>query len=349
MISIVLPVYNEQENVRAVYESLTVEMDLLGDPYELIFVDDGSSDGSLRVLKELCQIDSRVRALSLSRNFGHQIAISAGLEHASGHAVVVMDADLQHPPEVVPELVARWKAGFDVVYTIRLGSDHAGPFKRFTATVFYRIVNRICDVKITPNAPDFRLMDRRVVEALLQMPERARFLRGLVTWVGFKQTAVEFVAKPRLHGSTKYPLSKMIRFSVDGITAFSSVPLRLSSYIGFFTALAGLPYAVWAVYSRLFTDNAAQGWASVIVAVLFLGGVQLIAIGILGEYLGRIYEEVKGRPLYVTREIFGASSRIGELAVASLSPERREAATPAGIQHPSPSLPRQRPARILSR
>jgi len=350
MISIVLPVYNEQENVRAVYERLTAEMDRLDDPYELVFVDDGSSDGSLKILRELCQGDSCVRAISLSRNFGHQIAISAGLEHASGHAVIVMDADLQHPPEIVPELIARWKAGFDVVYTVRAGSDHAGFFKRFSAAAFYRLLNRICDVKITPNAPDFRLLDRRVVDALLQMPERARFLRGLVNWVGFKQTAVEFVANPRLHGSTKYPLSKMIRFSIDGVTAFSSVPLRLSSYMGLLAALAGVPYAVWAVYARLFTDSVVHGWASVIVAVLFLGGVQLIAIGILGEYLGRIYEEVKGRPLYVARELFGGlTPRTAELSAAGVSAERRDAIVDTAIHLPAPSKPRRQPARVLSR
>jgi dolichol-phosphate mannosyltransferase len=352
MISIVLPVYNEQENISAIYERVTAEMDRLEDPYELIFVDDGSSDGSLKALKDLCQLDSSVRAISLSRNFGHQIAISAGLEHASGQAVIVMDADLQHPPEILPELVARWKAGFDVVYTVRAGSEHAGVFKRISAAAFYRILNRICDIKLTPNTPDFRLLDRRVVDALLRMPERARFLRGLVSWVGFRQTAVEFVASPRLHGTTKYPLSKMIRFSVDGVTAFSSVPLRLSSYMGVFAALACIPYAIWAIYSRLFTNNAAHGWASVIVAVLFLGGVQLIAIGILGEYLGRIYEEVKGRPLYVAREIFGTAPRTGELTAAGVSQERRDGVTDGAIgalQLPAPSQPRRRPARILSR
>jgi polyisoprenyl-phosphate glycosyltransferase len=349
MISIVLPVYNEQENIRAVYDRLTVEMDRLGDPYELVFVDDGSSDGSLSELKDLCQLDSCVRAISLSRNFGHQIAISAGLEHAFGQAVIVMDADLQHPPELIPQLVAHWKAGFDVVYTVRAGNEHAGTFKRVSAAAFYRILNRICDIKITPNTPDFRLMDRQVVDTLLRMPERARFLRGLVSWVGFKQIAVEFVAKPRLHGSTKYPISKMIRFSLDGVTAFSSVPLRLSSYMGFLIALAGLPYAIWAVYSRLFTNNAAQGWASVIVAVLFLGGVQLIAIGILGEYLGRIYEEVKGRPLYVAREMFGTAPR-AELTVAGVPSQERHEAGPLGSVHlPPPSAPRRRAARILSR
>jgi glycosyltransferase involved in cell wall biosynthesis len=349
MISIVLPVYNEQDNVGLIYQRLTTEMERLGEPYELLFVDDGSSDGSLGVLTDLCQVDPHVRAISLSRNFGHQIAISAGLEHASGQAVIVMDADLQHPPEVVPELIAQWKAGFDVVVTVRAGVEHAGLFKRVSAAAFYNILNRICDIKLTPNTPDFRLMDRRVVDTLLRMPERARFLRGLVNWVGFKQTAVEFVASPRLHGKTKYPLSQMVRFSVDGVTAFSSAPLRLSSYMGLLAALASVPYAIWAVYSRLFTNDAVHGWASVIVAVIFLGGVQLIAIGILGEYLGRIYEEVKGRPLYVAREIYGMSPAAAELTVANLAQDRRDAVAHGALHLPSPSKPHRRPARVLSR
>ena len=350
MISVVLPVFNEQENILAVHKRLTEELAKAGEAYELLFVDDGSSDGSLKILKELCQVDPKVRAISLSRNFGHQVAISAGLEHAVGQAVIVMDADLQHPPEVVPELIARWKAGYDVVYTVRGGHEHAGMFKRVSAAAFYNLLNRMCDIKITPNAPDFRLMDRQVVNALLQMPERARFLRGLVTWVGFRQTSVEFVAKPRLHGNTKFSLSKMIRFSIDGVTAFSSVPLRLSAYMGLLAALSGVPYALWAVYARLFTaDRVVHGWASVIVAVLFLGGVQLIAIGILGEYLGRIYEEVKGRPLYVARQIYGVAPRAADVRIAGAAPEHHDAAAHLVIPISPSSKPRRRPARALGR
>jgi dolichol-phosphate mannosyltransferase len=311
MISIVLPVFDEEENIGEVHAALTEQLTRLDDAYEIIFVDDGSRDRSLDRIRELCARDPHVKGISLSRNFGHQIAISAGLEYAAGDATIVMDADLQHPPDLIPEMVARWREGYDVVYTIREGRDHAGPLKRWSASLYYRLMNRMSDIEITSNTPDFRLMDRRVVEALRQMPERTRFLRGLVRWVGFRQTGLRFVAAPRTHGTTKFPLSKMLRFSMDGVTAFSTVPLRLASYIGLLAAITSIPYALWAVYVRLFTNEAVHGWASVVVAVLFLGGVQLISIGIMGEYLGRVYEEAKGRPLYLTREV------IGEIGAAS--------------------------------
>jgi glycosyltransferase involved in cell wall biosynthesis len=305
VISIVLPVFDEEDNIGEMYEALTQQLVRLEEPYEIVFVDDGSRDQSLERIRELCLRDVHVKGVSLSRNFGHQIAISAGLEYAFGDAVIVMDADLQHPPSLLPEMIARWRGGHDVVYTIREGRDHAGPLKRWSASVFYGLLNRMCDIEIPSNTPDFTLMDRRVVDALRRMPERARFLRGLVRWVGFKQTGIPFVAAPRTHGTTKYPLSKMLRFSLDGVTAFSTVPLRLASYVGLFAAISGIPYALWAVYTRMFTDRAVEGWASVIVALLFLGGVQLLSIGIMGEYLGRVYEEAKGRPLYLTQELIG--------------------------------------------
>ena len=305
MISIVLPVFDEEENIGEVYEALTAQMVRIGEPYEIVFIDDGSRDNSLERIRELAARDAHVKGISLSRNFGHQVAISAGLEVASGDATIVMDADLQHPPDLIPEMIARWREGNDVVYTIREGRDHAGPLKRWSASLYYRLMNRMSDIEITANTPDFRLMDRRVVDALRQMPERTRFLRGLVRWVGFRQTALRFVAAPRTHGKTKFPLSKMLRFSLDGVTAFSTVPLRLASYVGLFAAVSSIPYALWAIYVRLFTDQAVHGWASVVVAVLFLGGVQLISIGIMGEYLGRVYEEAKGRPLYLAREVIG--------------------------------------------
>jgi glycosyltransferase involved in cell wall biosynthesis len=328
VISIVLPVFDEEENIVEVYEALTDQLVSLGEPYEIVFVDDGSRDGSLERIRELSIRDSNVKGVSLSRNFGHQIAISAGLEYASGDATIVMDADLQHPPDLIPQMIARWREGFDVVYTIREGRDHAGPLKRWSAALYYRLMNRMSDIEITSNTPDFRLMDRRVVEALRQMPERTRFLRGLVRWVGFRQTALRFVAAPRTHGKTKFPLSKMLRFSVDGVTAFSTVPLRLASYVGLFAAVSSIPYALWAIYLRLFTNEAVHGWASVVVAVLFLGGVQLISIGIMGEYLGRVYEEAKGRPLYLTREVIG---EIGALSSSRQHPWREREAMAVAI------------------
>jgi dolichol-phosphate mannosyltransferase len=305
MISVVLPIFNENENIDVVAEAVSAELDRLARPYEVIFVDDGSTDGSFERLRQLAHLDSRIKVVRLSRNFGHQIAISAGLEFASGDAVIVMDADLQHPPELIPELVAQWEQGYDVVYTVREGRDHAGLLKRSSAAMFYWLMNRMCDIDIASNTPDFRLMNRRVVDVLLRFPERSRFLRGLVRWVGFRQKAVPFTARPRSHGRTKYPFARMLRFSVDGITAFSIVPLRLASYLGVLVALSGIPYASWAVYKRLFTDEAVHGWASLVVALLVIGGLLLVCIGIIGEYLGRIYEEVKGRPLYIADEVIG--------------------------------------------
>jgi glycosyltransferase involved in cell wall biosynthesis len=312
------------------------QLERLGTSFELIFVDDGSTDGSLRVLAELSRLDSHIKAVRLSRNFGHQVAISAGLEYASGDAVIVMDADLQHPPELIPELVAHWKDGYDVVYTIRIGQAHANFFKRVTAALFYRLLNRICDIDISidANTPDFRLLDRRVVDVLRRLPERARFVRGLVRWVGFRQKAVHFTARRRMRGSTKYPLSRMLRFSMDGVTAFSTMPLRFASYLGGLAAFGAIPYAMWAVYKRLFTDDAVHGWASVVVAVLVLGGVQLICLGIIGEYLGRVYEESKGRPLYITDKVIGDFGPTMAAAESRSATSWDDSATPVAVGAP---------------
>jgi dolichol-phosphate mannosyltransferase len=339
MLSVVLPIFNEEDNVAAVAAAVGAQLEALGKSYEIIFSDDGSRDGSLDIVRNLSARDPRIKAVRLSRNFGHQVAISAGLEYATGDAVIVMDADLQHPAELIPQLVAQWELGYDVVYTIREGRDHAGPLKRLSAAGFYRLLNRMCDldINIDANTPDFRLMDRRVVDALLQLPERARFLRGLVRWVGFRQTAVRFTARLRVRGNTKYPFSRMLRFSVDGVTAFSTMPLRFASYLGTVVALSGIPYAAWAVYKRLFTNDAVPGWASLVVAVLVIGGLHLICLGIIGEYVGRVYEEVKGRPLYLTDEV------IGDLAISPRSlprhrPERAAAHSPAAIDILEPTF-----------
>ncbi len=336
MISVILPVFNEEDSIPAVADEVGVQLARLGTSFELIFVDDGSTDGSLRVLAELSRLDSRIKAVRLSRNFGHQVAISAGLEYASGDAVIVMDADLQHPPELIPELVAHWKDGYDVVYTIRTGQAHANVFKRLTAALFYRLLNRICDINISidANTPDFRLLDRRVVNVLRRLPERARFVRGLVRWVGFRQKAVHFTARRRTRGSTKYPLSRMLRFSMDGVTAFSTMPLRFASYLGGLAATAAIPYAMWAIYKRLFTDDAVHGWASVVVAVLILGGVQLICLGIIGEYLGRVYEESKGRPLFITDKVIGDFGPAMAAAEPRSTTSWDDSATPVAVGTP---------------
>ncbi len=275
--------------------------------FEFIFVDDGSTDATAAVLHELSLTDARVRGVRLSRNFGQQVAATAGLEHATGDAVVLMDADLQDPPEIVGQMIARWREGYHVVYAER--TDRAGEtaFKLWSAKAFYNIVNRVSQVRIPPDTGDFRLMDRQVVDALLRMPERDRFLRGMVSWVGYRQVAIPYQREARFAGETKYPLLKMIRFATDGILSFSFVPLRLAVWTGFFTlglAFLGIAYAV---LLRFFFDPShwVRGWASTFVAILFMGGVQLVSLGIIGEYVGRIYGEVKQRPLYFVRERFG--------------------------------------------
>uniref|UniRef100_A0A7C4QTP6 Glycosyltransferase n=1 Tax=Schlesneria paludicola TaxID=360056 RepID=A0A7C4QTP6_9PLAN len=305
LLSIVVPFYNEQDNLRPLYEQIRDVLEELPYDFELILVDDGSTDGGSEVARRLHAEDLRVKLISLSRNFGHQMALTAGIEHASGAAVISMDADLQHPPQVIPELIRKWEAGFEVVYTIREATEDAGLCKRWTSAIFYWFINCCVEMHIVPNAADFRLMDRKVVDCFKGMRERNRFVRGMTSWVGFKQTTVPFLAARRHAGHSKYTLRNMLRFALDGITSFSTVPLRFATYLGFGSAFLGVPYAVWALYARIVLGDTVPGWSSLIVAVLFLGGVQLICLGILGEYIGRIYEEVKGRPLYIARERLG--------------------------------------------
>jgi dolichol-phosphate mannosyltransferase len=329
MISVVIPVLNEEANLGSLYARLKPVLDGFDEPHEILLIDDGSSDRTWERINALAAEDDAVRGLRLSRNFGHQVAISAGLEHAAGDAVIMMDGDLQHPPELLPELVSLWKQGNDVVYTIRNGTQHAGWFKRMSASLYYKLINATGDVEVVPNAADFRLMDRRVVNAVLSMPERARFLRGLVSWVGFKQTGIEFVADAREQGQTKFSLTRMLRFSLDGLTAFSSFPLRISAYVGILAALVCMPYGVWAIYARFVMDITVEGWTSLLVVILFLGSVQLISIGIIGEYLNRIYQEVKGRPLYLTRDEVGfASDAASPVMSQTVRVQPKETVTP---------------------
>jgi len=303
--SIVIPVYNEAEVLPTLYRRLTQVMEGLGEPYEVIFVNDGSSDASPMLLRELRAKDERVKFVGFSRNFGHQIAITAGLDHSSGQAVVVMDADLQDPPEVIPRLIEKWREGYDVVFAVRERRRGEGLFKRMTAALFYRLLRQLTSTEIPLDVGDFRLMSRRAVEALKAIRERNRFVRGLVSWIGFRQTSVTFVRDLRHAGETKYPLRKMVRLALDGITSFSFVPLQLATYLGFAVSFISFIYIVYAVGLKLLTNRLVPGWASIVVAVLFIGGVQLITLGIIGEYIGRIYEEVKQRPLYVVDEAAG--------------------------------------------
>jgi glycosyltransferase involved in cell wall biosynthesis len=303
--SVVAPIYNEEETLPHFYQRMIAVMEELGEPFELILINDGSRDRSYEILKGLHEQDQRVRVIDFSRNFGHQIAISAGLDYAQGQAIVIIDSDLQDPPEVIPRLIERWQAGAEVVYAQRATRAGETKFKLFTASAFYHLIERITSVKIPRNVGDFRLMDRRVVDALVSMREHHRFMRGLSAWVGFQQEAVRYDRHERFAGSTKYPIAKMLRFSMDAITSFSHLPLQLATTCGFILAAISLIGIIIAAFLRLFT-GAIVGQASTLILVLFLGGIQLIFLGIIGEYLGRIYDEVRARPLYIVHHLLGA-------------------------------------------
>ncbi|HEC22518.1 MAG TPA: glycosyltransferase, partial [Chloroflexi bacterium] len=307
--SIVAPVYNEVANVRELYRRISAVMNDLGDPWELILVNDGSTDGSADVMNALYAEDpGHVRVIHFSRNFGHQIAVTAGMDHARGQAVILIDADLQDPPEVIPEMIQKWREGYEVVYAVRAEREGESWFKRVTASLFYRLLYRITDVDIPLDTGDFRLMDRSVVDAVHAMREQHRFVRGMVSWVGFRQTGIRYRRHKRHAGETKYPLRKMLRLAWDGVTGFSYFPLQLATYLGFGIALLSAFSILVVVYLRIFARAAVrplEGQATTLVVVLFLGSVQLISLGIIGEYLGRIYNEVKGRPLYIVREMQG--------------------------------------------
>ncbi len=307
-LSIVVPLYNEEGNVAALLERIGGIVERLPGigAYEIVIVNDGSRDRTLATVRQEMQRRRNIVLVNLSRNFGHQIAATAGLDIAQGRAVVLMDGDLQDPPELIEHFIDRFRAGYDVVYAVRRTRKGESAFKLFTAGLFYRIIKRLTNVSIPLDTGDFRLMSRRVVESLKRSRERHRFLRGMVSWVGYNQIGVEYDREERLSGTTKYPVSKMLKFAIDGITSFSDVPLRFASYLGFTASTAAFIYAVVIIIARLFrlgTPEYARGWASTMVVILFLGGVQLIGIGILGEYIGRIYDEVKARPLYLIADI----------------------------------------------
>ena len=305
-LSIVVPCFNEEQVVHETHRRLLAALEAVpGLEFELVYVDDGSRDATLDLLREIQRTDSRARIIALSRNFGHQIAVTAGLRGASGDAVVVIDADLQDPPEIIPEMLDRWQRGVDVAYGVRTEREGETAFKRLTASVFYRLIRRLADVSIPLDSGDFRLMDRKVVDAFLAMPERDRYVRGMVAWVGFRQEPVPYRRATRAAGETKYPFKKMLRFAVDGILSFSLAPLRLATWLGFLVSALALLGIVYAFAIRLFSEHWVAGWALLFISVLFLGGVQLVLIGVLGEYLGRIYGEVKRRPLYLVKERLG--------------------------------------------
>ncbi|MEN6571751.1 MAG: glycosyltransferase family 2 protein [Anaerolineaceae bacterium] len=302
VISVIAPVYNEKDSLHELYRRVTEVMNSQPDAWELVLVDDGSMDGSTEIMRELSKQDERIRPVIFARNFGHQIAVSAGMKYARGDAAVIIDADLQDPPEVILELVAKWREGYEVVYATRMEREGESGFKLLTASLFYKLIYRITDIKIPMNTGDFRLLDRRVLDMMNSMPEHNRFLRGMSAWVGYRQIGVPYKRAARFAGSTKYPLKKMIKLAMNAITGFSYLPLQIANWLG--VASVGLAFLllIAIIILRIVGSTWLAGQAVLLIVGLFLGGVQLICLGILGEYIGRIYDEVKGRPLYIVSE-----------------------------------------------
>ena len=300
--SVVVPVYNEEEVVQVSYTRLKKVMDELKETYELIFINDGSSDKTYDIVKAFCEHDENTKLIDFSRNFGHQIAITAGMDEALGEAIIVIDADLQDPPEVIPEMIKKWKEGYDVVYGKRTKRKGESVFKKATASLFYRFLHSMTNVEIPVDVGDFRLIDRKVCNAMKNIHEKNRFVRGLVSWAGFKQGAVEYVREERFAGVTKYPLRKMLKFGSDAITGFSYKPLKIATFLGTLISLAGFGYFFWVIYETIFLGGTNPGWASSISITLIFNGITLIILGIIGEYIGRIYDESKNRPLYLIQE-----------------------------------------------
>jgi glycosyltransferase involved in cell wall biosynthesis len=303
--SIIIPMFNEEAVIQETYRRIKKVIGMTGEVYELIFVNDGSTDSCAQMIEEYSYWDESVRLIDLSRNFGHQVAITAGMDYALGDAVVIIDADLQDPPELILKMIEEWKQGYEVVYAKRVKRNGESLFKKWTASLFYRVLRYSTDISIPVDTGDFRLIDRKVCEELKRLPEKNRFVRGLVSWVGFRQKAIEYERDERLAGETKYPLKRMIKLSLDGITSFSYKPLKLAGYVGALLSASGFLYLMYVLYLVIFTDSAVKGWASMIGITLTFNGFVLIMLGILGEYIGRIYDETKGRPLYIVQEIYG--------------------------------------------
>ncbi len=333
MLSVIVPCFNEAEVIEHTHQRLTAALEKITPDFEVIYVDDGSRDRTAELLREIQSGSSRAKVIRLSRNFGHQIAVSAGLEYARGQAVVLIDADLQDPPEVIADMMAKWREGFHVVYGQRTERSGETKFKLWTARAFYRLINRLSEVPIPLDTGDFRLMDRAAVDALLRMRERHRLLRAMTSWVGFKQTAVLYSRAERFAGTSKYPLRKMLALAIDGIVSFSAVPLKIVTSVGLaFSALSVLGI-IYAIAQRLWTDNWVPGWTLIFIAVMLIGGLQFIFLGVMGEYIGRIYSEAKDRPLFLVMEElgFGQAGRAARPATGAL-----DAAT----------IPLQSPARL---
>ena len=308
-LSIIIPVYNEEPNIKTLLSRLHGVLDKMQIKVELLFVNDGSTDNTIHLIKESAVADASVKYIDFSRNFGHQVAVSAGLDHCSGKAVVIIDADLQDPPELIETLYKKYKEGFEVVYARRLNRSGEGALKKLTARYFYRLLQQITTISIPVDTGDFRIIDRKVVDILKQMPEREKYLRGQIAWVGFNQTYIEYNREARNAGNTGYTYRKMLRFALDGITSFSNFPLKFATIMGFTVSLISFFVMLYALYSRFISHSYVAGWASLMLSVLFIGGVQLICVGIIGEYISRISANVRNRPLYVVKEMLLDSSQ----------------------------------------
>ena len=301
-ISVIIPVYNEEDNVQHLYQRLSSVMQELKVSYELIFVNDGSRDNSLALIKLLAKKHTEVKFIDFSRNFGHQVAVTAGLDKTIGNSVVIIDADLQDPPELIGEMYQKWKEGYEVIYAKRKTREGESFLKLWTAKLFYRILGKLTSISIPVDTGDFRLIDKKIVEVLREMPEKNKFLRGQISWIGFNQTFVSYERQKRQSGETGYTYRKMLNFALDGITAFSDVPLKIVTYFGFIVSIFSFFVAIYALYSKFILEDYVQGWTSLIITILFLGGIQMIAIGIIGEYLSRMNHNIRNRPLYIIRE-----------------------------------------------
>jgi glycosyltransferase involved in cell wall biosynthesis len=316
-ISVVVPCYNEHEVVETAYSRLTNHLTSIAEEYELIFVNDGSSDDTLAILLKLANSDPRLRVINLARNFGQAIAVSAGVQAALGKAVVLIDADMQDPPEEIVRMIEMWRQGYDVVYGVRRHRDGEHPLRLWCAKVYYRVLDSLSEIRIPLDTGEFRLMDRRVVDVINSMPERHRFIRGLVSWAGYKQGPLYYERAKRFAGVTKYPLRKVFAVATDGIVSFSARPLRVATTFGFLVSFCAVIGIAYAVFLRLFTGNWVSGWTFLVVSILFLGGVQLVCMGIIGEYVGRIYDESKRRPLYVSDELTPKPNSVADLATTA--------------------------------
>ncbi len=303
--SFVIPVYNEQETLPELQRRMVELMNALDAPAEAILINDGSSDQSQQLMQSIADADRRFKVLKFSRNFGHQIAISAGIDFSSGQAVVILDADLQDPPEVIHEMIAQWKQGYQVVYAVRKERKGETFFKKASASLFYRFLRKFTEVDIPADVGDFRLVDRQAVNAFKSLRENNRYVRGLFSWIGFRQTAVNYVRAERFAGETKYPLRKMLQFAMNGVLSFSNVPLKLALHLGFLVSCSAFLYGLFAILAKLAGWYTVRGWASILVVVSFLGGIQLIVLGVIGQYIGRIYDEVKRRPIYIIESAQG--------------------------------------------